>query len=286
VLALVVSSLVAVYLFGPDLISRWILGFVVPRKNLVQSKGEEITRAVLWAALPLAVAIIWAVGTGALSKCGHTVDLETVFSGLYSEKFFQDHHCAFFISLRSFFWMNLCLLLRLYILVIGFSLLLNITIHYYSRLRNWLKYPWMKTLLATIVLPRVSEWHVLLSNMLLPSKDLTLNADVLTTSDVLYQGRVQDKMLNPDGSLHSITLANPRRFLREQYQKEKDQSPKTKADNFWRDIPGNLFIVMGSDITNLNLRYVRKNLLAYKPSPEEIEVLRRLLGRLTEPKRS
>lgn len=283
-LALVVSFLVAVYLFGPDLVSRWILGFVVPRKNLVQSKGEEITRAVLWASLPLAVAIIWAIGTGALSKCGHTTDLGTVFSGLYSEKFFQDHSTEFFRSLRSFFWMNLCLLLRLYILVVGFSLLLNLIIRHYNALRNWLKPSWMKTLLATIVLPRVSEWHVLLSDMLLPAKNLVLSADVLTKANVLYQGRVQDKMLNPDGSLHSLTLASPRRFLREQFQKKKNELPETKADQFWHNIPGNLFIVMGSDITNLNLRYVRKNLLAYEPSSEEIEVLKRLLGRLTEPK--
>lgn len=285
-LALVVSFLVAVYLFGPDLVSRWILGFVVPRKNLVQSKGEEVTRAVLWAALPLTVAIIWAVGTGALSKCGHTADLETVFSGLYSEKFFQDHRNEFFISLRSFFWMNFCLLLRLYGLVAGFSLLLNLSILRYNTLRNLFKPSWMKTLLATIVLPRVSEWHVLLSDMLLPAKGLVLNADVLTKTNILYQGRVQDKMLNPDGSLHSVTLASPRRFQREQFQKKKDESPATKSDGFWHNIPGNLFIIMGSDITNLNLRYVRENLLAYEPSSEEIEVLRRLLGRLTEPKSS
>lgn len=217
-------------------------------------------------------------------QCGHTADLETVFSGLYSEKFFENHRNEFFGSLRSFFWMNLCLLLRLYILVVGFSLLLNLIILRYNSLRNWFKLSWMKTLLATIVLPRVSEWHVFLSDMLLPTKDLVLSADVLTKANVLYQGRVQDKMLSPDGSLHRITLASPRRFLREKFQKNKDESPSTRSDDFWREIPGNLFIIMGSEITNLNLRYVRKNLLAYEPSSEELEVLRRLLGRLTEPK--
>ncbi len=141
----------------------------------------------------------------------------------------------------------------------------------------------MKTVLATIVLPRASEWHVLLSDMLLPSKDLTLSADVLTKGGVLYQGRVQEKMLSADGSLHSITLSNPRRFLREQFQKEKETAPTVKSEDFWRDIPGNLFILMGSDITNLNLRYVREKVLFGPPSPEEIEVLRRLLTRLTEP---
>lgn len=283
-LALVVSFLIAVYLLGPNLVARFILGFVVPRKNLVQSRWEEFTRAVLWAAIPLAVAILWAVKTGALARSGHVADLETVFSGLYSERYFEAHRTEFFSSLRAFFWANFSLLLRLYGLVAGFSILLNFLIIHYKTLRNALKSTRMKTLLATIVLPRVSEWHVLLSDMLLPSKDLVLTADVLTKTNNLYQGKVQDKMLNPDGSLHSITLASPRRFLREQYQKEKDQLPETEPDYFWHTIPGNLFIIMGSDITNLNLRYVKEKLFATEPSPEEIAVLRRVLARLTEPK--
>jgi hypothetical protein len=284
VLALVVSFLIAVYLLGPNLVARFILGFIVPRKNLVQSRWEEFTRAVLWAAIPLAITVLWAVKTGALAKVGQISDLETVFSGLYSERYFEAHRGEFFSSLRSFFWMNLSLLLPLYSLVVGFSILLNFLILHYNSVRNTLKSTRMKTLLATVVLPRVSEWHVLLSDMLMPSKNLVLTADVLTRSNTLYQGRVQDKMLNSDGSLHSLTLASPRRFLREQFQKAKDELPDTEIDDFWHNIPGNLFIVMGSDIVNLNLRYVQEVMFASEPSPEEVEVLKRLLARLTESK--
>jgi len=284
VLALVVSFLVAVYLLGPNLVARFILGFIVPRKNLVQSRWEEFTRAVLWAAIPLVIAVLWAVKTGAIAKVGQVADLETVFSGLYSERYFGAHRAEFFSSLRSFFWMNLALLLPLYSLIVGVSILFNFLILHYNSIRNTLKSTQMKTLLATIVLPRVSEWHVLLSDMLLPSKNLVLTADVLTKSNTLYQGRVQDKMLNSDGSLHSVTLASPRRFLREQFQKAKDGLPDTEIDDFWHNIPGNLFIVMGSDIVNLNLRYVREIAFASGSSPEEVEVLRRLLARLTESK--
>ena len=283
-LALVVSFLIAVYLLGPNLVARFILGFIVPRKNLVQSRWEEFTRAVLWAAIPLAITVLWAVKTGALAKVGQISDLETVFSGLYSERYFEAHRAEFFSSLRSFFWMNLSLLLPLYSLVVGFSILLNFLILHYNSVRNTLKSTRMKTLLATVVLPRVSEWHVLLSDMLMPSKNLVLTADVLTKSNTLYQGRVQDKMLNSDGSLHSLTLASPRRFLREQFQKAKDELPDTEIDDFWHNIPGNLFIVMGSDIVNLNLRYVQEVMFASEPSPEEVEVLKRLLARLTESK--
>ena len=42
-------------------------------------------------------------------------------------------------------------------------------------------------------------------------------ADVLTKGDVLYDGRVVDKMLTSDGALATLTLGDPRRFRREEY---------------------------------------------------------------------
>jgi hypothetical protein len=304
-LALLVSFLVAVYVFGPDLISRWVLGFVVPRKNLVQSRGEEVTRAILWAAIPLAAAVWWASWTGALAHHGTVTDVETVFSGLESDAFFRDHRGEFFLSLRAFFIMNLCLLWRLYALVISFAIVFNLLILRYNRIWGWFKSRWIRSLLSTIVLPRVSEWHVLLSGMLLPPGRFMLTADVLTKANALYQGRVQDKMLNADGSLHSITLANPRRFLREEFQEARHAKQEhedeahgdeahgnrgrddqgIKSSDYWISVPGNLFIMMGSDIANLNLKYIRQKPLSFEPSDEEKIVLTRLLERLSEPKR-
>jgi hypothetical protein len=282
-LTLGVTFLVAVYLLGPDLVSRWILGFVVPRKNLVQSRGEEVTRAVLWAAIPLSFAVLWAVSTGALTQDGHVNDVQTVFSGLYDDKFFEAHRTEFFASLRPVFLMNLSLLVRLYGIVVGGSLLLDVLILNYNRLRNALKPRWLKTVLATIVLPRASEWHVLLSDMLIPSKDHVLRADVLTRSNALYQGRVQDKMLGANGELLSLTLSEPRRFLREEFQRELVTGLEVSTDDFWKEIPGNLFVLLGSDIANINLKYVEEKPLADKPSQDEIDLLKRLLERLKDP---
>ena len=283
-LALLVSFLVAVYVLGPDLISRWVLGFVVPRKNLVQSRGEEVTRAILWAAIPLAAAVWWASWTRAIQQHGGIADVQMVFSGLESDAFFRDHRPEFFASLRAFFEMNLCLLWRLYGLVIGFSIVFNVLILRYNRIWGRFSSRWMRSFLSTIVLPRVSEWHVLLSGMLLPPGRFMLTADVLTKGNALYQGRVQDKMLNPDGSLHSVTLANPRRFLREEFQAARHEDEETQSREFWISIPGNLFVMMGSDIANLNLKYIRQKPLSFEPSEEEKIVLVRLLERLSKPK--
>jgi hypothetical protein len=282
-LALLVSFLIAVYLLGPDLLSRWASDFVVFRKARIQSRSEEITRAVLIAIIPLILAVLWAKWTGTLARVGRWEDLETVFSALESDAFFQAHHTAFFLSLRAFFWINLCILWRLYTLVALFSATRIMVMLYYKQLRDRMKSKPMRYLLASIV-PRISEWDILFSEMLLPEGRFVIAADVLTKSNALYQGTIQDRMLNPDGSLQGVILANPRRFLREEFQREKLDDPGTPSDDFWINIPGNLFIVMASDIANLNLKYIRQKPLSFEPSDEEKVVLTRLLERLKDPK--
>jgi hypothetical protein len=280
-LALIVSFLIAVYLLGPDLISRWAADLVVFRKTRVQSHAEEVARAIIGATVPLVVAFFWAKWTGALSHAGSRSDLETVFSALQSDKFFEAHHAEFFVSLRTFFWMNLCILWRLYALVVLISVVRIFIVLNYNRIWRRLHRRWMRTLLATIV-PRISEWDLLFSDMLLPEENFRIMADVLTKTGGLYQGAIQDRMLNTDGSLQSITLANPRRFDRDDFRKAKAEDLETVSDDFWISIPGNLFIVMASDIANLNLRYIRRKPLSFQPSEGEREVLTRLLDRLKD----
>jgi len=282
-LALLVSFLIAVYLLGPDLISRWAADLVVFRKTRIQSHAEEVSRAVIGAAIPLVLAFLWARWSGALARVGSRADLETVFSALQSDNYFQSHHEQFFQSLHAFFWMNFCILWRLYLLVVIFSLVRIVIVLNYNSIWRRLRKRWMRTLLATIV-PRISEWDLLFSDMLLPEGSFRIMADVLTKSGGLYQGAVQDRMLNPDGTLLSITLANPRRFERAEFRKAKEEDLATETEEFWFNIPGNLFIVMASDIANLNLRYIRRKPLSFEPSEEEREVLTRLLDRLKEGK--
>ena len=47
----------------------------------------------------------------------------------------------------------------------------------------------------------------------------------------------------------------------------------TVSDEFWFNIPGNLFIVMASDIANLNLRYIRRKPLSFQPSEEALDAV-------------
>ncbi len=288
-LALLLSSLIAVYLLGPDLVSRFILSFQVPRRNIVQSRGEEVAAAIFIAAVPLAFAAAWAFAGGALRREGGLDDLANVFSGLYSEKYFEANRQTFFSSLHAFAWMNFSLLWRLYLLVAAIAIAFNWLIKNYNRI--WNRYrrgrlkPPVDFLLDSIVLPRISEWHVLLSGMRLPPGPFLLVADILTKSNTLYQGRIQDKMLHADGSLHTVTLASPRRFLREEFHlaqaagQQVGQVPD--SSDYWKSIPGNLFVIMGSDIVNLNLKYIRQRPMSLRFNDSETEqTLSRLFERL------
>ncbi len=260
-IALVATLIIAVYILGPDLVARWILGFTVPRKNLMQTKSEEITRGILWAIFPFGFALILRNHGGVLLAPNSKIDYRVLFSGLYSESFFNENRCRFFLAANSFIRLNVCLLARLYAIVLSASLAINWLIRRYGALRHWLvskrKCPRViPTLLATLILPRISEWHVMLSDILLPSKNMNIAVDILTKSGMLYQGALQDKVIAPNGELLTVALGSPKRFRREKYLEDCKTIPALKPESYWTPIPGNLFVIVASDIASLNVRHI------------------------------
>ena len=256
-IALVSTLLIAAYILGPDLFARWLLGFVVQRKNIVQTKSEEITRGILWAIVPLTIAwFLRHTGPFAVAP-GSRFDAQTFFSGIYSEAYFSVNREQFFAAAGSFLRLNLCILLRLYFVVLAGALFFNWTIQQYGRWRKKLSsHSRFLGLLSKLILPRISEWHVILSPLLLPDKDMTIAVDVMTKSGVLYQGSLADKVIGADGGLQSLTLENPRRFRREQYVEDRKNNPAIDADQYWKTIPGNLFVILGPDIASVNVRHL------------------------------
>ena len=262
-LALSLTFLAAAFFLGPDLLSRFVLSFAVPRRSVTQTRGEEITRAILWGAVPLLIVWLWVRMTHPLSRWGSWQDVETVLSGLYSNSYFDAHRQAFFASVVKVAGMIGSLLWREYVVVLTFALAIYLAIRNYRWIRSTILGPrWAKSVFATVVLPRVSEWHVLLSDMLLPQEDVILMVDVLTKSAILYQGSVQDKVLAPDGFLQTLTLSDPRRFLRDEFRKAKEADEAAKPEDFWRPIPSKLFVIVGSDIASVNVRH--------QPRPSEV----------------
>ena len=260
-LALAISFVFALYVLGPDAFSRFILDFSVPRRSISLTKSEEVYRAVIWGSLALSGAYLWERWTGVASRSWNWDQLKTLFSGLYSEQFFRENRDKWFQSLTKVAWMNWCLLWRLYTVVLVLSIGLCIAIRYYAFLRHVLAgdkwyLRFSRNVLAAVILPRVAPWHLLLSRMYVRQSDVHIHLDVLTKMNILYQGRYEEKSLASDGSLVSLTLADPRRFRREDYIEDKRKDVKPDATLYWKSIPNNIFVLMGTDIHSINIRYV------------------------------
>jgi hypothetical protein len=257
VFTLVFTCTIAVYLLGPDLVSRFFLGFVCQRRAIVQTKSEELTRAIAWAVIPLAIAYLWAEHLGPLNYYLRPHDWSTFFSGLANDNYFENNRGQFIAAAADIWDWNVCLLWRLYLIVALFWIGFDVIIIFYGRIRE--NAPrFLKKVLAYFILPRVSEWYIYLSGMLTRARDLEVHADVLTRKDGLYSGRVVDKSLAADGSLAFITLASPRRFRRAEYLDAKhleNRAEPVKPEDFWVKVDGESFIIMASDISTLNVRH-------------------------------
>lgn len=267
-IALFLTFAVASYLLGPDLVSRWVLGLVCARKNIVQSKGEEVTRAVAWAMVPLSLAIGWAWCYGTLLKCARWPEWKLFFAGAYSDAYFEKNTEAVFHATKAVFWWNFSVLWRMYFLVLLFSICIDFGVYNFGLLRRLLKgRGWIRKslrwLLSFFIIPRVSEWHVFLSDMLADRKDIKIHADIITKGDLLYRGEVVDKTLNAEGSLNCLILASPLRFRRIEYlEAKKTAATKPILADYWAPIPGNTFIMMASEIVSINLTHT---------SPSEVQ---------------
>lgn len=282
-LVLTFTVLAAIYLFGPDLLWRWILSFVVPRRTLVQTRGEEITRAVLVALVPLLLAVFWAIRSGAIHWQAQLPDLECFFAGIYSQQYFDEHRVEFFHAVRTVLLFNWALIVRLYTILLAVTISLVFLIKNYGRLRTltfFRKHEWAKDLLATLVIPRVSEWYVFLSRFGLPSRQYKIVADVLTGSGILYKGDLEKAILAPDGSFSGVLLSDPARFRREEFLEHLKEGKEPSPNDYWTKIAGKTFIVLAKDISTINLEHVKPSAERAKDR-EQLEVeLSKILNKI------
>lgn len=260
-IALVATSLLAAFILGPYLIYRLLFAFIVPRRAGTLTRSEEILRAVVLSSFANFSAYFFAKHFGPLNCLWSWHQLGIFFSGVYSEHFFESHQAQWFQSLAIVAWVSYALLWRVYVTVAVFTVCVLLLVGYYARIRKWLRFSFFRAGFATLILPRMAYWHMLLSDVLL-TKDQQLHLDVLTKMDFLYQGRLKDKMLGPDGALVNVSLSKPRRFDRQAYLAAKDVDSKVKPDKFWKNIPTELFVIMASEIHTLNLRYGTETIAA------------------------
>ncbi len=274
-LTLAITLLVALYLIAPELLSRSIIGSRRPVKVIPRTHSEELFHGIIWALLPLALALVFSVGVHGWRWPQASGVVAKVFEDLYSEKLF-DNDRLFYPAVEAFIVYNLWLLLPLYSIVILLSVLL--VENEAGRIPRWLR--WLDpllSLLAGFMLPSIPELYLLLAADHIPGRlDVEKHVDVLTKAGALYRGRVGTLAFNADGTLQLLLLQSPRRFRSADYQESKKTSPNLATAGFWDDIPGNSFVLVGSEISNLNLRFVPKNPVLNQLSGMQKEVLERV----------
>lgn len=278
-LGLAATIVFALFIFGPYTVFRLILGFAVPRRIITLTRSEEFARAALLGSFGNLLAFSWAKYAGHLGRQFSSSSFMTCFAGIYSEQFFREHLPLWFASAARVSSGGMMVLWRLYLVVTILAVALSLIMHHYAWCREKLPKSF-RPLMASLLLPQIAPWHILLSTTLLKSHQ-QLYLDVLTKADLLYQGRLHEKMLNADGTLISISLANPKRFDRPAYVEAKGTSPKLLKEDFWKEIPTDVFVVMASEIQTINLRYAPKDMAALK-RVRETEHLKKALAMLAQ----
>jgi hypothetical protein len=123
-----------------------------------------------------------------------------------------------------------------------------------------------KPLAGKMILPNISEWHLLLTDFNWPARrEIFVSVDILQADGRLYQGNVADYFLDSAGKLTGILLQHVSRFDRETYASAKAnlsnpgiQHP-VSTSRFWINIPSRHFYVSEGTISNLNVRFVPRD---------------------------
>jgi hypothetical protein len=268
-LTLLVTVLATAYFIVPELLTRFVVSFYFVRKTRTGTHSEELLRAAFWAFVPLGIA--WATrNIGWWTVPPHiSANTQTVFASLYSDKLFEQDPSTFYAAFRGFVAFNACLLIRTYSIVIAGAVLFGWIATRLGAVRARLKsWPKLTAFLHWAFMPRISEWHVALSPMLVHDrKEVIVRIDVMTKDGILYRGNVYEKRIAADGDLATLILQNAQRmiradFLRDRttYEQNKGTDPslvKPNTEDYWRKIPGEMFLVNGTEIATVNIRHVR-----------------------------
>jgi hypothetical protein len=261
VIALAASVLLALYLIVPGFLFRLVFGLYVPLRTFVWTRTEEIYKAVITALLPFILAsllvwVAWPFNVHPFFVQGNDdlrrADYKLVASAFYSEQTFHASGEEFWRALTRSSRRQGRLLIWYYGFVVGEALLLSVLVRKYGKFKGNRFY---SKFADTLLLPNVSQWHVLLTPFVFPDRKATVKADVLSSEGTLYQGTVSDYFLSLDGMLSGLILTEPRRFDRRTYLQDKDKGTKKDLETYWREIPSAKLYMFTDKISNINLNY-------------------------------
>lgn len=291
-LALATSLLVAGLLILPELLQRVIIGLFIPLRTIDRGRSEQLARALFSVFIPL-VLTVWLVSK--IRFLHHLVffqytqladksprgDLKILFYGLVSDDVFKRSSNEFFQALGRTWHSAWPVIVTFYGICCAIAVLIGVATIRYGAIREWsikrqdARWPlsWLNRFITFFMkkalLERVSFWHALLTPFTIADKSAVITLDVLVSNGLLYQGTYLQHLLDGEAKLAGIVLSNPRRFLRDEYAKERSAGTAAlKKEDFWKPIPSKSLFIPGNSIVNLNVNYETKQALTRYVSKE------------------
>jgi hypothetical protein len=264
VITLYTTGLIVALFLVPGFIFRSCFAFFLPLRKFQRTRIEEVTFAAKVSALPLAATLLLAWITAFPLRFPIRVQapdgslrpaLQLVVRSALDAKTVQTDagFAAYMGAAGAVFAASGNLLLCFYFLLGTEACILGRFSSRFGDYRQRRGYGW---LMEKILLPGISEWHVLLTTFASPRSPARLAvADILTTDDHLYHGQVENYYLDGDGKLTGILLAKALRFDRQGYLRALQAGPVKSRAPYWKQIPGKNVYVFAERITNLNLNY-------------------------------
>jgi hypothetical protein len=255
-LALLVSYAIIAYIFVPAALFRLSSSSIL--KNFQRTRAEEIAFSVYVSIIPLLLAglIVWGWSNWHPQSFAGWDDYREILAASYSEQLFGESEPHFWRSAGQVFGGQF----RFLALLWPFSFLEGVVFFFLIQsFGQWRDNGPLHTWLAERLLGSISEWFLLLTTANFPKQpERRVAVDVLIAEDHLYQGFMADYFLDANGELSGLLLTEPRRFDRAGYLAAKGKDESTRAEEFWRDIPGNNLYLPRDKMLNLNLRYPPK----------------------------
>jgi len=259
VLPLTFSVLLVVYLIIPEAIFRVACGLFIPTKVLTLTRIEKAFRAVLLAIIPFLLGFgaslyvpgpdrwPWPISSDQNTAEKKQADYELVASDLYSESEFHATKDQFWPALTRSARRQVRLASWYYVFVALEALLIGKLASQYDKLHTNQFY---KRFADTVLSPYISHWYPLLT-----PHNAKVQADILCTNGILYQGIVSQYFLK-EGDLLGVILEQPKRFNREPFHKAKGEGQAAEKKDYWVSIPSRHMYFFSEKILNMNLTYI------------------------------
>lgn len=263
-IALMASALLGLYIFVPYVIFHTLCSFFVRLKKSQRTKTEEIVQGVFVAGLPfvLTTILFWSGSIGGSfvpfpmvdSHVQKVIDYHAVFTAAYSDHYFTDHQAESWGALKRVCKRQLDFLAWNYSLLGLETLVFILLVRWYGKWKdNWF-YGWFA---SRVLLPAVSEWHVLLTDFNFPAQEnRSVEVDALSKDNLLYRGSVADHFLGVNGELSGLLLRDAQRYQYDRLKDDRQAKIIKSTDQYWKSIPGGgTFYLPGDNIASLNIRY-------------------------------